>query len=142
MWAVVVDFGIAEVAFAVGEPHVSREAAEVAARREVQEMEQFHSPALEDIPQGVEDRTSVEQFLARGEPWAILYAPLTPTAFGVLSQMDRNSEDDFETAVLELQRDYAWELVRAAALALRRIPHLVQRRVFALAFTVCALDHQ
>ena len=38
VWAVVVDFGIAEVAFAASKPQVSRSAAETAARLAMQEM--------------------------------------------------------------------------------------------------------
>ena len=61
-----IDFGITEVAFAVGEPQVSREAAEAAARREVQEMEEFHlAPGV--TPERREECTSVEEFLSRGE---------------------------------------------------------------------------
>ena len=134
VWAVVVDFGIAEVAFAASKPQISRSAAETAARRAMQEMG-------DGVPRA-EDCGTVEDYLARGEPWAVLYAPLSPTAFGVLSQAERHSEADFGSAVLELQRDQAWGLTTTTALALRRLPHTVQLRIFAFAFTSRALVHQ
>ena len=99
-------------------------------------MEEFHGL----VPREIGDCTTVEDLLARGEPWAVLYAPLSPSAFGVLSQMDRSSEENFETAVLELQREHAWKLTITAALALTGLPHLVQRRIFAFAFTARAFN--
>ena len=127
------DFGIPDVAFSICRPQVTRGAAEATARREAQEM-----GGVSSTPENMEARWTVEDFL-RGEPWAVLYAPLSKAAFGVLCQMDRSSEDDFETGVLELQRGYAWELIATAALATRCFPHIVQRRIFAFAFTARAL---
>ena len=135
IWALVIDFGIAEVAFAVGRPHISRSAAEAAARREVQIIEESHGIA----PRGT---TTVDEYLANGEPWAILYAPLTPVAFSVLCQTDRSSEQSFERAVVELQRIHAWSLTITAALGLRRMPLLVRSRIFAFAFSARALGEQ
>ena len=107
----------------------------------IREMEEFHlAPGV--TPERREECTSVEEFLSRGEPWVILYAPLTPSAFGVLSKKDRSLDDDFERAVIDLQQGYAWKLVLTAALALRGLPSLVQRRICAFAFTARALDHQ
>ena len=84
----------------------------------------------------------MEDLIASGEPWVILYGPLTPTAFGVLCQQDRSAEDNFESAVIELQERHAWRLITTASLALRGMPHLVQRRVFAFAFSARALNDQ
>ena len=144
IWAIIVDFGIAEVAFAIGRPQFTRALAERAARREVAELEESNGLDPNDIPESTRECTTVEQFLAVGEPWVVLYGPLSPSSFAVLCQLDRSSEDDLEAAVLTLQSERAWELTRTAALALRRhqrLPHLVQRRIFAFAFTARALSH-
>ena len=135
IWALILDFGLAEVAFAVGRPQISRSAAEAAARREVCDIEASHGIA----PRGA---TTVHEYIANGEPWAILYAPLTPVAFGILCQTDRSSEQSFETAVVELQRNHAWRLTITAALGLRTMPPLVRSRIFAFAFSAKALGEQ
>ena len=107
-WAVVIDFGIAEVAFAVGSPCVSRDTAKAAARDEVQKQAEFHGrvPAEDQNQRG--GCSTVEDLIASGEPWVILYGPLTPTAFGVLCQQDRSAEDNFESVVIDLQERHAW----------------------------------
>lgn len=140
VWAVVMDFGTSEVAFAVGPPHASRAAAERAARCEVKELEEYKRQAYEE-QEIAGDCSTVEEFLALGEPWAILYGPLTPKTFPVFCEMGRNSEEDFESDVLRLQDALAWELTRETALAMRHLPQAVQRCVFAFAFTTRALGH-
>ena len=71
----------------------------------------------------------------------MLYGPLNQTSLGMFCEADRNSEEDFESAVLSLQRAWAWELTRTSVLALRSLPRLIQRRILAFAFTARALDH-
>ncbi len=139
IWAVVTDFGVVEEAFAVGQPLISRDAAEAEARLRAQELEKYNGTASRDAPERREGCTTLEEFLASGETWAILYAPLTPATFGLLCQMDRGSENDFENAVVELQRNHAWRLTMTAALALRGVPGIVRRRIFAFAFSTRAL---
>ena len=142
IWAVVIDFGITEVAFAVGSPHVSREAAETAAWVEVQEQAEFHGLAPSDGSHRTDDCSTVEELIARGEPWVILYGPLSPTAFGVLCQQDRSSDENFENTVIELQQAHAWKLTITTALAMRELPSLLRRRIFAYAFSALALNDQ
>ena len=119
----------------MGWPQISRSAAEAAAGREVRDIEASHGIA----PRGA---TTVEEYMANGEPWAILYAPLTPVAFSVLCQTDKSSEQSFERAVVELQRTHAWRLTITAAVGLRRMPPLVRSRIFAFAFSARALGEQ
>ena len=141
IWVVVVDFGVADVAFAAGPPHASGEAAALAARRTVTELEERSGQPSTVDPESVQAyATSVEELLALGQPWTVVYAPLTPVAFVTFCETDRSSEGtSFEHQVLRLQTQLAWEYTRSAALAVRSLPHLVQRRIFAFAFSPRAL---
>ena len=142
IWAVVVDFGVPAVTFAVGGPQATRASAEHAARREQIELEEFSGIHPDDFPESAQDRSTIEEFITHGGPWAVLYGPLNQTSLGMFCEADRNSEEDFESAVFSLQRAWAWELTRTSALALRCLPCLVQRRILAFAFTARAINHR
>jgi hypothetical protein len=141
IWAVVVDFGVPDVTFAVGGPLATRASAERAARRELIELEEFSGTHSNDIPEGAQDCSTIEEFLTIGGSWAVLYGPLNRSSFGVFCETDRNSEEEFESDVISLQSTWAWELTRTSALALRSLPCLIQRRILAFAFSARALDH-
>ena len=139
IWAVVVDFGVPAVTFAVGGPQATRASAEHAARRESIELEEFSGIHPDELPESAQDRSTIEELITHGGSWAVLYGPLNQTSLGMFCEADRNSEEDFDSAVLSLQRVWAWELTRV--LALRSLPCLIQRRILAFAFTARALDH-
>ena len=128
VWQVVIYYGFPDFTFAVGRPHTSLDAAEQHARHEFAELKLFNEhypqPAIYD---GAE------------ESWCVLFGPLTRAAFEVLCDPDRSTEKDFEALVLNLQAYTAWELTRTAALALKHLPPLVQKTIFAFAFTERAL---
>jgi hypothetical protein len=137
IWAVVVDFGVPDVSFSVGEPLATRASAERAARREPIDLEAFSG-----ANSSAQDCLTIEALLNIGRPWAVLYGPLNQTSFGVFCDTDRNSEEDFEATVIRLQSTWAWDLIRTSALALRCLPCIVQRRILAFAFTARALSHR
>jgi hypothetical protein len=141
IWAVVVDFGVPAVTFAVGGPQATRASAEHAARRESIELEEFSGIHPDELPESAQDRSTIEELITHGGSWAVLYGPLNQTSLGMFCEADRSSEEDFESAVLSLQRAWAWELTRTSVLALRSLPCLIQRRILAFAFTARALDH-